>query len=206
MTEARLRGVLRVARVLVLALVALVVGCANRPPPPKNLPVPMQSTTVGPGDVFEVFVVGEKDLPKEYRVQPDGTVDFPYIDRLDVNGKEPQDIARLIKDQLEKKQILRDAQVSLIVKQYNSKRVTVIGQVSKPGSIPWTEGMKLVDAVSQSGWFTPLADSNHVILNRNGADHKTVTAVISVDAITDGAQQDIPLQAGDTIKVEQRTF
>ncbi len=78
--------------------------------------------------------------------------------------------------------------------------------MSKPGSIPWTEGMKLVDAVSQSGWFTPLADSNHVILNRNGADRKTITAVISVDAITDGAQQDIPLQAGDTIKVEQRTF
>ena len=186
---------------------ALLAGCFNgRPPPPKNLPAPMLSTTVGPGDVFEVYVVGEKDLPKEYRVQPDGTVDFPYIDRLDVKGKEPQDIARSIKEQLEQKQILRDAQVSLIVKQYNSKRVTVIGQVSKPGSIPWTEGMKLVDAVSQSGWFTPLADSNHVILTRNAGASKTVTAVISVDAITDGAQQDIPLQAGDTVKVEQRTF
>ena len=190
---------------LVLAL-GLVAGCFNsRPPSPKNLPAPVLSTTVGPGDVFEVNVVGEKDLPKEYRVQPDGTVDFPYLDRLDVKGKEPQDIARAIKEQLEQKQILRDPQVSLIVKQYNSKRVTVIGQVSKPGSIPWTEGMKLVDAVSQSGWFTPLADSNHVILNRAGGG-KTVTAVVSVDAITDGAQQDIPLQAGDTIKVEQRTF
>ena len=191
---------------LLFAAIVLAVGCfGGRPAAPKNLPAPVLSTTVGPGDVFEVFVVGEKDLPKEYRVQPDGTVDFPYIDRLDVKGKEPQDIARAIKDQLEKKQILRDAQVSLIVKQYNSKRVTVIGQVAKPGSIPWTEGMKLVDAVSQSGWFTPLADSNHVILNRAGGG-KTVTAVISVDAITDGAQQDIPLQAGDTIKVEQRTF
>jgi polysaccharide export outer membrane protein len=202
---------LRVPRVMwhatwLLLCLALCAGCLNgRPPAPKNLPAPVLSTTVGPGDVFEVFVVGEKDLPKEYRVQPDGTVDFPYIDRLDVKGKEPQDIARLIKEQLEAKQILRGAQVSLIVKQYNSKRVTVIGQVSKPGSIPWTEGMKLVDAVSQSGWFTPLADSNHVILNRTSGA-KTITAVISVDAITDGAQQDIPLQAGDTIKVEQRTF
>ena len=45
-----------------------------------------------------------------------------------------------------------------------------------------------------------IADSNHVILTRNVGPAKTVTAIVSVDAITDGAQADIPLQAGDTIK------
>jgi polysaccharide export outer membrane protein len=161
---------------------------------------------VGPGDVFEVFVVGESGLPKEYRVQPDGSIDFPYVSRLQVEGLEPQDIVSLLKTKLVENKILVDPQVSLIVKQYNSKKVSIIGQVAKPGSINWTEGMKLVDAISQSGWFTNIADSNHVILTRHVSREKTVTAVVSVDAITDGAQADIPLQAGDTIKVDSRAF
>jgi polysaccharide export outer membrane protein len=193
--------------VLALLLVALLIACnGSRPGPPKNLPAPQPSTTVGPGDVFEVFVVGEGGLPKEYRVQPDGSIDFPYISRLQVAGLEPQDIVSLLKSKLVENKILIDPQVSLIVKQYNSKKVSVIGQVAKPGSIAWTEGLKLVDAISQSGWFTNIADSNHVILTRHVTRDKTVTAVVSVDAITDGAQADIPLQAGDTIKVESRAF
>ncbi len=188
-------------------IVLTTLGCrGSRPPAPKNLPAATPSTTVGPGDVFEIYVVGETNLPKEYRVQPDGTIDFPYIDRLAVSGLEPQDIVNLVKVKLVDKKILSNPQVSLVVKQYNSKKVSVIGQVAKPGSIPWTEGMKLVDAVSLSGWFTNIADSNHIILTRHIAKEKTVTVTVSVDAITDGAQADIPLQAGDTIKVESRVF
>jgi polysaccharide biosynthesis/export protein VpsN len=194
-------------RPLVLALFVLLAGCSGaRPGPPTNLPAPTLSTTVGPGDVFEVSIVGEKDLPKEYRVQPDGTIDFPYINRVRVGGLEPQDIASLLRQKLSDAKILTDPQLSIVVKQYYSKKVSVVGQVTKPGTIPWTEGLKLVDALSQSGWFTPLADSNHVTLTRNVAPGKTVTAVISVDAITDGQQGDILLQAGDTIKIGQRVF
>jgi polysaccharide export outer membrane protein len=186
--------------------VALLLGCTgSRPGTPKNLPPPTPSTSVGPGDLFEVSVLGEKDLPKEYRVQPDGTVDFPYVDRLTVAGLEPQQVVDLIKQRLVEAKILQNPQITLVVKQYNSKRVSVIGQVQKPGSIPWTEGIKLVDAVSASGGFTSIADSNHVILTRQSGG-KTVTAIVSVDAITDGEQPDLPLQAGDTIKVEARVF
>ncbi len=185
----------------------LAVGCSgSRPPPPKNLPAPIQSTEVGPGDLFEVSIVGEKDLPKEYRVQPDGSIDFPYLDRIHVAGLEPQMITDVIRKGLAEKKILTDPQVTLVVKQYASKKVSLIGQVQKPGSISWTDGMKLVDAVSQAGGFTSIADSNHVILTRQVSKDKTVTVVVSVDAITDGDQADIPLQAGDTIKVDARVF
>jgi polysaccharide export outer membrane protein len=156
--------------------------------------------------VFEVSVLGEKDLPKEYRVQPDGSIGFPYIDRIEVAGLEPQQIEELIKKQLVEKKILVDPQVTLVVKQYNSKKVSVIGSVQKPGSLPWTEGMKLVEAISLAGGFTQLADANHVFLTRTVSASKTVTAVVSVDDISEGKAADIPLQAGDTIKVETRVF
>jgi polysaccharide export outer membrane protein len=153
-----------------------------------------------------VQIVGEKDLPTEFRVQRDGTIDFPYVGQLKVAGLEPQEVADLLKKGLVGGKYLSDPQLALTVKEYHSKRVTVIGSVGKPGNVPWSEGLKLVDALSQSGWFTAIADSNHVILTRVVSPTKTVTAVVSVDAITDGAQADIPLQAGDTIKVESRVF
>jgi polysaccharide biosynthesis/export protein VpsN len=181
-------------------------GCRGaRPGPPTNLPAATANTTLGPGDVFEVFVLGEANLPKEFRVQPDGSIDFPYVERLQVSGLEPHDVVHVLKAKLVEKKILSSPQVSLVVKQYNSKKVSVIGQVAKPGSVPWTEGMRLVDALGQSGWFTNIADSNHVVLTRRNGE-SSVTAQVSVDAITDGAQGDIPLQAGDTIKVESRVF
>lgn len=189
---------------LVAVFVALA-GCGRaRPGPPKNLPSPVQSTVVGPGDLFDVSVLGEKDITKEYRVQPDGTIRFPYLGPVKVAGLEPQQIEELLRTKLIEEKILQSPQVTIIVKQYNSKRVSVIGAVNKPGSLPWTEGLKLVDALSQSGWFTQLADSDHVILTRLVGRGKSVTVIVSVDAITDGQQQDVPLQAGDTIKVEQR--
>lgn len=197
----------RIARALLIATLGALGAChGSRPGPPRNLPTASLSTTVGPGDVFEVFVVGEAGLPKEYRVGADGTIDFPYLNHVLVAGAEPQDIARMLKTKLVEAKILQDPQVAVMVKQYNSKRVSIIGQVAKPGTLPWADGMKLVDALSQSGWFTNIADSNHIILTRHVAREKIVTAIVSVDAITDGEQADIPLQAGDTIKVEARTF
>jgi protein involved in polysaccharide export with SLBB domain len=66
--------------------------------------------------------------------------------------------------------------------------------------------MKLIDAISLAGGLTSLADGDHVRITRNVEASKTVTATVSVDDITDGKLQDIPLQAGDTIKVDQRVF
>jgi len=70
----------------------------------------------------------------------DGTIDFPYLDRLTVAGLEPQQIVDVIKKGLIEKRILVDPQVMLVVTQYNSKKVSIVGAVSKPGSLPWTEG------------------------------------------------------------------
>jgi protein involved in polysaccharide export with SLBB domain len=198
-------SVLRRFSTLVLTAVVLL-GCSHTHTGAPNLPPPAQSTVVGPGDLFEVSVMGEKDIPKTFRVQPDGSVDFPYVDRLMVAGLEPQQIEEAIKKALVDRKILSDPQVTLVVTQYNSKKVSIVGAVQKPGSIPWAEGMKLVDAISLSGGLTALADGDHVRITRTVAGNKTVTATVSVDDITDGKLGDVPLQAGDTIKVDQRVF
>ncbi len=195
------------AIVLVSLALAVLAGCARgHSTALPNLPPPAENTAVGPGDVFAVMVVGEKDLPNEFRVQPDGTIDFPYLDRLTVAGLEPQAIEELIKKELVARKILTNPQVTLEVKQYNSKKVSVVGAVQKPGNLPWSEGMKLIDAVSLSGGLTSLADGDHVRITRVVGPNRTVTATVSVEDITEGKIPDVLLQAGDTIKVEQRLF
>src|SRR5271169_2197662 len=90
--------------------VALLVSCGRGRITAVSLPDPRPSTTVGPGDVFEVSVLGEKDLVKEYRVQPDGSVDFPYLDRVVVRDLEPQQIEERIKSELVERKILTNPQ------------------------------------------------------------------------------------------------
>jgi polysaccharide export outer membrane protein len=198
-------------RVVVLALSLLfasvvLTACGRHYPPPASLPDPEPSAFVGPGDVLEVAVIGEKELPKEYEIQPDGTLDFPYLKPLQINGLEPHEIALKLRSELMAAKFLRDPQVQVKVKQFNSKRVYVLGQVSKPGPLSFTDGMTLVQAISASGWFTPTADTNHIQIIRIVSPTKSVNAIVSVDAITDNARPDLKLQQGDTIKVDQRLF
>jgi len=191
---------------LVLTVGLLLASCGHHYPPPPNLPDPIVNLQVGPGDVLEVFVVGEEKLPKEYEVQPDGSLDFPYTKGIKVAGLEPRDIASAIRTQLVEAKFLVSPQVQVKVKAFNSKKVQVIGQVTKPGPMPYQDGMTLVQAISAAGWFTPLADTNHVQLIRLVSNTKSVNAIISVDAITDNVRPDVKLQQGDTIKVDQRLF
>lgn len=150
-------------------------------------------------------IVGEDKLPKEFRVSPDGTVDFPYIHRQQVAGLEPQAVVDMVRTKLISADILRDPSVAIDVKEYNSKRVVVLGQVQKPGSFPLTPGFTLLQAISVAGGFNTIANRDRINLTRKTGD-QTRTIVLSVDAITDGSLPDIPLQSGDTIFVGERIF
>jgi polysaccharide export outer membrane protein len=192
---------------LLLSLGLFVPGCGRHYPPPPRLPEPIVNQQVGPGDVVEVVIVGEDKLPKEFEIGPDGTLAFPYInDPVKIAGLEPRAIATQIRDALVASKFLLDPQVQVKVKAYNSKKIQIIGQVAKQGPMPYQDGMTLVQAISAAGWFTPLADTNHVEIIRQMAQGGAVNAIVSVDAITDNARADIKLQQGDTIKVDQRLF
>lgn len=200
-------GVVGYAVVLPVLLGLSAGGCAEqRDTRSMQLAPVSERTTLGPGDVFQLKVVGEKDLPENYQIASDGTVDLPYIHTLKVVGLEPQEIARLIRRRLMEKQILKDPAVVVSVKEYNSKRVTLLGEVQKPGSFPVAPGLTLIQALSQAGGLKPLANARQLRLTRSGKDGQTTTVVIDVTAITEGSAPDIPLQPGDRIYVKERVF
>jgi polysaccharide export outer membrane protein len=193
-----------VIRAIALSLAISVAACGSRMPQPE-LPPPTSSTTIGVGDVFEVRIVREDNLPTSFTVAPDGTVDLPYIKRIHVAGLEPQQIAELVRKELVDQDYLTDPIVSVSVKEYNSKRVEVLGEVQRPGSLRFEPGMTLLRAVSLAGGFNPMAAKDSVTIRRqvNGA---TRAVTVSVQDIIDNVIADIPLQAGDSINVKQRIF
>jgi polysaccharide export outer membrane protein len=189
-----------------LVAVSVLASCNAAPPRPVKLPAPNEVFTVGPGDVFEVYVYEEPSLSRAYKVAPNGTIDFPLIGTLEVDGKEPQQVAELLKQRLRDGKILKNPFVSVLVKEVNSKKVAVFGQVQKPGQFPMTDGLTVVQAISLAGGFTQTADPDRVSLTRKISKEKAVRVMFSVQAITEGKTNDVPLQAGDTIFVGERSF
>ncbi len=192
---------------LALALTVSAVGCgSHQGSNAVYLPPPSDKTVIGAGDIFTMQIVSEKDLPGEYQVASDGTVDLPYIQTVQVAGLEAQEIARVIRHKLIEKQVLTDPIVVVQVKEYHSRTVILLGQVAKPGSFPLTTGLTLMQAISLAGGFSNIADDYNVTLTRKLENNSTTTVTISVDAITDGKSPDVPLQAGDRIYVPSRLF
>jgi polysaccharide export outer membrane protein len=150
-------------------------------------------------------IVGEKDLPREFQVASDGTADLPFVQTIEVAGLEPQEIARRIRKMLIDKKVLVDPIVIVQVREYNSRSVILLGQVAKPGSFPLTPGLTLLQAISLAGGLTAIANDDRVSLTRK-VGKSTKTVVLSVDRITEGEAQDVPLQAGDRIYVYERLF
>ncbi len=191
-------------RFLTLVMIMMIIGCGARAPA-AQLPPPTSSTIIGVGDVFEMRIVREENLPTSFTVAPDGTVDLPYIKRVRVAGLEPQKIAEIVRTKLIEQDYLTDPIVSVSVKEYNSKRVEVLGEVARPGSLRFEPGLTLLRALSLVGGFNPMAAKDNVTVRRQ-VDGTTRAVSVSVQDIIDNLTPDIPLQAGDSINVTQRIF
>ena len=196
----------RLLAVLLCVLAVVLGACSgNHAPRATVLPPPSEKTVIGPGDIFTMQIVTEKDLPAEYQVASDGTVDFPYVQTIQVSGLEPQEIARLVRQKLMERKVLVDPIVVVQVKDYKSRSVILLGQIAKPESFPFTTKLTLMQTISLANGLSQITNDNNVTLTRK-MDQGTKTVTISVDAITDGKAPDVPLQAGDRIYVPSRLF
>jgi len=192
---------------LVLALLVAVVGCAGRTPPPSG-PIHavelIPEERLGIDDVFEVRVFSEPDLSGVYRVAADGSIDYPFVGRISVIGMRSGDVQEFIAAKL-KDGYLKSPQISLMVKEWNSRKVSVIGQVQKPGSVAYFPNMTIVDAIAAAGGFTGIASKNAVTLRRETQGSVTSKNCPVAD-ISEGRAPNVVLRPGDILVVEERLF
>ncbi len=162
------------------------------------------SITLGTGDVFEVRVYGEKDLSGIFRVSGEGTIQYPLVGDVSVQNLSPSQAALAIQKKL-KDGYLRNPYVTVVVKEYNSKKVFVLGQVAKPGTFPIEGDINIVQAITLSGGFTQLARKNSVIVTRVEEGVETRIQV-PVERISEGLSPNFQLKPGDIVYVPERVL
>lgn len=198
----------RVTSSLVAAVAAVVViamGCGSPPAVERPAPEVTYDTTLGVGDVFEVRVFGEETLSQTYQVASDGSIDFPLIGSVAVVGRDPTEVARIVRDGLRDGGFLVSPQVSVFVEAYNSKRISVLGAVSSPGNFEMQSGLTVVQAIGLAGGFTDLANRDGTFVTRR-VDGRLQRVAVHIDRVTSGDEEDLAVRPRDIIYVPERVF
>ena len=186
-------------------VLSVLVGCASSATMTTLPPDVAKTSNLGPGDTFEVSVYGEEDLSGKFRVDEDGSINFPLVGRIEIAGRGPGEVALAIQEALRDRQLLRDPHVSVFLLEQTSSQISVVGAVAQPGSFPLTREMTVVQAISAAGGLTALASGDNTIVTRKaGGELKRFK--VRVDAISEGRSNDFPLEAGDIVFVPERIF
>lgn len=197
---------LRSAAVLgMLGVLACTTGTVTTAEAAKLPPTTGKGTEVlSPGDVVEVRLYNEPELSGVHQISDNGTIRLPLIGAVQAAGVTPDQLTLRI-TQGYNERYLRDAEVSLFVKERTSRKVYVLGQVAKPGPYPFDGKMTIIDAVAMAGGTTKLADANGTLVTRD-RDGKQLRVIVRVGDIGEGTEPDMQLEAGDIIFVPETPF
>jgi polysaccharide export outer membrane protein len=119
--------------------------------------------SVGTGDIIQVNVYGFSDLQTEAEVSPRGTVSLPLIGETDVGGLDVSDLRQKLASEYGK--YIRSPKIDVSLKAYQANRISVIGEVAKPGIYPLRRrGQLLTELLSEAGGRTQLASNRMILL------------------------------------------
>jgi polysaccharide export outer membrane protein len=205
------------AFLVIAVLAAAQVGTAQVPQPPANPPAtrPAPSTppanlpagvaapadfVIGPNDVLTIVFWRDKDMSSDVQVRPDGKISLPLLNDVQAAGLTPEQLRVQITATAAR--LVEDPTVSVVVKEINSRRVFITGQVAKPGTYALSGPTTVLQLIAMAGGVLEYADSKNIAIMRteNGKpssfqfNYKDVTKRKNL-------KQNIELKPGDTIIV-----
>ncbi|HXF81477.1 MAG TPA: polysaccharide biosynthesis/export family protein [bacterium] len=154
---------------------------------------------LGPDDVLEITVYGHADLSRVVVVLPDGTVSVPLAGIIHVAGLTVEQATRKIADALAV--YIRGPQVVVIVKEFRKVRISVLGQVMRPGTFELKPGATVLDALAAAGGLTEKASVTQARLVR--ASGETVPLRLDDLLLRQDMSRNLPLGAGDTLMIPE---
>ncbi len=160
-----------------------------------------QEYRVGPKDLLEISVFGADELSRTVRVSEDGRVSLPLLGEVLVDGLTKSELEKKLADLLGEKYV-QNPQVTVFIREYQSKRVSVLGAVEKPGPYQLLGRQTLMQIVSEAGGLTRDAGSDIIII-RQLPDGTSTSLRISIDDLflKGDAKLNVPLEAGDIVNI-----
>jgi len=211
-----LRPAVRPHRLLgvVLSISALLVlGACSSPPPPAALVAPPADATaayrIGPGDTLTISVYGAPDLGvTALPVRPDGKISTPLVPDLSAVGKTPSELATEITARLRK--YVKDPQVTVMVDTFNgplNRSIRVIGQATVPETIPYVDGMTLLDVMVAVKGLTPYAAGNDAKIVRR-VNGKEISIPVRIGSLLNqgNMSQNVAMHPGDVVVIPESWF
>jgi len=157
------------------------------------------SYKIGPQDVLDISVFKVPELSKSVQVAEAGTVNLALVGDIEAAGRTSQDIERELVKRLGAK-YLRNPQVTVFVKEYNSQRIAVEGAVKKPGVFPYRGRATLLQAIAMAEGLDAISDTNVVVFRSQGG--KRAAAKFDLAQIRTGRLNDPAIESGDVVVVE----
>jgi protein involved in polysaccharide export with SLBB domain len=145
---------------------------------------------LGPGDNLQVTIFRQPDMSGQFAIDGEGFLALPLVGEFKAGGLTTRDLENQIEERLKQAQFLVNPQVGVQLLTYRS--FYVLGEVSKPGSYEYRDGISLTNAVALAGGYTYRADQSGATIERDGCAFPT--------------RVDTTVQPGDIITVPERYF
>lgn len=157
---------------------------------------------IGPKDLLTISVFNVPDLNTTVRVGENGEITLPLVGAVTVSGKTRLEMEKQLVTLLEKK-YLRNPQVTIFIKEYQSKMVSVIGAVKKPGNYEVVGRTSLLEMISLAGGLTSGDDPDRVVILRKGEGGENESLVIDLNKLMmEGVTElNVDLRPGDIVNI-----
>lgn len=189
----------RASRGACWALLALVAAACSHSRKALLQP-PDRPYLIGREDVVEISVWRDAELSRTIPVRPDGYLSLPLIGEVLAEGQTAPQLAAAITAELQP--FIQEPKVTVIVREVNSRRVFVTGEVARPGGYPLHGRVTVLQAVALAGGFSDFADREEILLIRQGKEGGQFPIRYSELVTEDQSKrQEVFLMPGDTVVV-----
>jgi polysaccharide export outer membrane protein len=168
-------------------------------PRPTDPPVPA-GYVIGTDDLLSIVYWKDKDMSADAKVRPDGRIALPLINEVQAAGLTPEQLHDKLVE--ESKKYMEDANITVVVREINSRRVFITGMVNKPGPYPLTMQTTVMQLIALAGGLQEYADAKKIIIMRN-ENGKQTSLPFNYKDVASGKnlKQNIELRPGDTVVV-----
>jgi polysaccharide biosynthesis/export protein len=190
-------GVFLGSGVIAPALASAQAPVAASPERDTNRSTPPDAYRIGPEDVLQVSVWKNMDISRSVVVRPDGKISLPLVNDVQAAGLTPLELRDVLTKKLA--DYMPTPEVSIIVSDIKSFKVTVIGEVPRPGRYELKGWTTVLDVLALAGGFTQFASrSSIVILQSDGKSVKRIP--FNFNKVASG-QENFYLRNGDIVLV-----
>jgi polysaccharide export outer membrane protein len=155
---------------------------------------------IGPGDLLNISAYDAPEYTQDVRVEDAGEIHLNLIGATKVGGMTAEAAGIYIADQLDKRHFLIHPQVTVLVKEFATRTVSVSGEVQHPGVYPMLTTKSILDVIALAGGWTNIADSRVAIKHRSGQEER-VTVKLKGDDAQSQLDQNVLVYPGDLVVV-----